>query len=805
MGRLDRYIEKRDFSRTPEPSDGGTGCGLALRYSIQEHHARRTHFDLRLEWDGALLSWAVTRGPSFHPSDKRLAVRTEDHPLSYLDFEGDIPDGNYGAGQVMLFDIGHWQPTEPVEKGLKKGHLRFVLHGRRLTGGWHLVRMKGHRSGDGHRENWLLMKGEDEAAGRRDPVARYRRSVRSGRTLREIAAEKPDRVPERTGRQPKFKPVQLATLSDEVQPTDKWWHELKFDGYRALISLGRSGTRIFTRNGHDWSDRFASLLPAFDDLKCGSALIDGEIIAGAGLQGFSALQSAIKSGGPYQFFAFDLLELDGQSATAKPLDERRALLEPLLGDVPPLGQIQLSPVISSDPQDAFANICRAGGEGLIAKRIDAPYRGGRSRNWLKIKCEKRDEFVILGWQKSDKAGRPFASLALGTLGAADFDYLGKVGTGFDDDTMDAIRTALGKLKEHAPPANVSKDEAHSVTWVEPRLVAEVKYSELTGDKRLRHAVFLGLREDKRARTVKLEADAMPDDAVEIADVRITHPDRTVYPEAGITKREVADYYAAVADRMVPKLDDRPLSLVRLPEGLSGDRFFQKHLGKGFPSAILATEIKESDGSPATYMRVKDASGLVGAVQMGTLEFHIWGARRDNLERPDRLVFDLDPDEGLGFGEVKSAAFDIRDILSDLGLDCWPMVTGGKGVHVVAPLRRVAEWDTVKLFSQVLATHLAQSEPERFTASMSKSKRSGRIFIDWLRNERGATAIAPFSLRAREGAPVAVAVSWDELGGLRSAQAFGMEAALEREAPFSETPTAGLSQNKIDALEKMISG
>jgi bifunctional non-homologous end joining protein LigD len=803
MGRLDRYVEMRDFTRTPEPSEAGTGGGMALRYSIQEHHARRNHFDLRLEWDGALLSWAVTRGPSLHPTDKRLAVRTEDHPLSYLDFEGVIPEGNYGAGEVMLFDIGHWQPTEPVESGLKKGHLKFQIHGRRLTGGWHLVRMKGKRAGDGKRENWLLMKDEDDAAGRRDPVTRYRRSVRSGRTLREIAADRDDVTNRREGRQPKVRKVQLATLCDGVQDGPDWWHEIKFDGYRALVSLGRSGTRIHTRNGHDWSDRFASLLPAFDDIDCASALIDGEIVAGAGLQGFSSLQSAIKAGGPFRFYAFDLLEVDGDNIAGAPLTDRRARLEPLFRDVPPLGQIQLSPVISADPEGALKTVCRAGGEGLIAKRRDAPYRGGRSRNWLKVKCQRRDEFVILGWQESDKAGRPFASLALGTAGPSGFDYLGKVGTGFDDDAMETIGAALAALDPHAPPTDVTTQEAQGVTWVAPQLVAEIKYGEITRDGRLRHAVFLGLREDKSARTVKLGADTMPDETTEVAGIRISHPDRVVYPGAGITKRDVAAYYAAIADRMIPDIADRPLSLVRLPEGLSGDRFFQKHLGKGFPSSVIATRITESDGSPATYMRVRDASGLVGAVQMGTLEFHVWGARRDSLEKPDRLVFDLDPDEGLPFADVTSAAADIRDILQDIGLDSLPMVTGGKGVHVIVPLRRIAEWDTVKLFSQVLATHLGRTQPDRFTASMSKSRRSGRIFIDWLRNERGATAIAPFSLRAREGAPVAVPVSWEELGRLESARAFGMEAALDRDAPSLPSPAAGLSQAKIDALERLL--
>ena len=802
--RLAQYFEKRDFTRTPEPREAGAPEGLALRYSMQKHDATRTHFDLRLEWKGVLLSWAVTKGPSFRTDQKRLAVRTEDHPVSYLEFEGQIPKDNYGAGTVMLWDIGHWRPLEPLEKGLKKGHIHLALHGRRLTGGWHLVRMGGKKPGDKKRENWLLIKEDDEAAGERDPVRRYRRSVVTNRSFREIAgdAEAPPFVA-RSKARPRFRKVQLATLGDSLVDGADWWHELKFDGYRALVALGKAGPKIYTRNGHDWTDRFETLLPDLAAIDCDSALIDGEIVAGAGLSGFSALQKAIKNGGPFTYYAFDILERDGADLTAQPLTVRRKALEEIFGDVPPLGAVQLSSVIEDEAAAAFEAICAARGEGLIAKRRDARYRAGRGRDWIKVKCTRRDEFVVAGWQESDKKGRPFASLVLAAHRDGELAYVGKVGTGFDSDQMAELAAAMKPLARKTAPLDVPAADARGVRWITPKLVAEVTYSEFTADGRVRHAVFEGLRRDKPARAVNLGGDTMSDEGrVDIAGISVSHPKRVVYPKAGITKRQVAEYYEAVAERMLQTCEDRPLSLVRLPTGLEGERFFQKHAGSGFPDALKTVEIEEKEGGREPYMYVTDAAGLVAAAQMGTLEFHIWGSKRDRLERPDRMVFDLDPDEGLGFRDVKTAALDLRDRLDDLGLPSWPMVTGGKGVHLVVPLRRVAEWETVKLYSRIFATLVAQEEPTRYLAEASKAKREGRIFIDWLRNQRGATAIAPFSLRAREGAPVAVPVSWEELEALKSAQAFPLDAALDRSWKELTVPKpVGLSQKLVDRLEK----
>ena len=802
MASLDAYLSKRDFRATPEPSHGDAPPSLALRYSMQKHDATRLHWDLRLEWDGVLLSWAVTRGPSLDPGDKRLAVRTEDHPLSYLEFEGTIPKDSYGAGTVMLWDVGHWQPVIPVARGLKKGHLHFRLHGRRMTGGWHLVRMKGRKTGDGKRENWLLVKEDDEAAHLSDPVGRYLMSVSTGRDLAGIAGDAEPSARARTGKAPRYRQPQLATLDDTVSVQDTRWHELKFDGYRALVSIGKGRTRIFTRNGHDWTDKFGPLIPAFEDLPADSALIDGEIVAGAGLQGFSALQKAITYGGPFTFYAFDLLEMDGASVAARPLSERRAALEALLRDAPPLGLIQLSPIIEGDPTEAFEAICAAGGEGLISKRIDAAYRGGRSRHWLKVKCERRESFRIIGYQASDKRGRPFASLLLASEDpGGELMFRGRVGTGFDSDTLDELSKAFAKRTRKTAPVEVPETERRDVTWLTPDLVAEVRYAEETAEGRLRHAVWLGLRDPADRGTLTVTAPPKSDaaDRPTVAGIGISSADRVVFPKPKTTKLGVAEYYSEVADRLLGYSADRPLSLVRLPEGLGGERFFQKHIGKGWPDALGTVDIVEADGDPDTYMFAGTAAALVAAAQMGTIEMHIWPARRDRLDRPDRLVFDLDPDEGLSFAKVRSAAVDIRQFLSDLGLDSWPMVTGGKGIHVVVDLRRTIGWDTLKLFARGVAEVCAAREPDRFTTSLSKDKRKGRIFIDYLRNERGATAIAPFSLRARPGAPVAVPVTWDELGGLRRANTFGLRKALERDWP--ERPSLQtLSDRTVNALQ-----
>ncbi len=803
MRDLQDYVAKRNFAQTPEPRSGAAVAGVAPRFSFQKHDATRLHWDLRLEHDGVLLSWAVTRGPSLNPKDKRLAVRTEDHPLDYLQFEGTIPKGNYGAGTVMLWDVGWWQPFHDVDDGLATGHIHFALLGQRSTGKWSLIRMQGRRAGDAGRENWLLIKEQDEAVRPLDMTGQYDRSVATGRDLPQIAAGAPPRplAPERTAKPPKFTPPQLADLQTAPPDGDMWWHEVKLDGYRAQVLLGKGGARIVTRNGLDWTDRFAPLLPALNALPADSAAIDGEIVAGAGLERFGDVPRAIEQGGPFVFYGFDLLSRDGADLSARPLTERRAALENLFADVVPRGVLRLSPVLQGTGAALFAQVGEAGGEGLVSKLRDAPYRSGRSASWVKSKVDRRGAFVIVGFQHSPSRGKAFASLLLAAHQDGELVYRGKVGTGFDAATEADLAARFTPLTRTTPPLSGVPDLRAKVTWLDPRLIAEIRHAEITRDGHLRHASFIALREDKTM------PETVTDDPVtrpRVATVGISNPDRLVYPKPKVTKRMVADYYEAMADRILEGARNRPLSLLRLPDGLEGQQFFQKHRGKGFPEAMKETRLPDSKGVLQEKMYLSSPASLIAAVQMGTVEFHIEGVRTDRPQTPDRLVFDLDPDEGMGFPLVRDAAALIRDLLSEVGLPSWPMVSGGKGVHVVVPLRRSASTQTVALFSRVFATLLAERRPKNFTAKMSKADRRGRIFIDWLRNDAGSTAVAPFSLRARAGAPVAVPVSWDELRLLRRANGFSLKDAMARDwLSIGKIKPGNLSAKSLGALDGLL--
>ncbi|EKE43954.1 hypothetical protein OCGS_1935 [Oceaniovalibus guishaninsula JLT2003] len=782
---LAEYKARRDFDRTAEPA--GTLAEArrdGLRFLVQKHDATRLHWDFRLEWNGVLLSWAVTRGPSDDPHEKRLAVRTEDHPLDYGTFEGTIPAGQYGGGTVMMWDHGTYTPDTDMDAGLETGKLKVTLQGHRMRGGWALVRMR--RKPGEKRENWLLIKERDAFA--RDDADRLTRdhllSVQTGRAMDAIAQgappgdpPEPD-TPARRKKRPAFTAPQLATLVDAAPDGDDWIHETKFDGYRCLAAIGKGGARLYTRSGKDWTDRFAALSRAFDPLPCDAALLDGEVMA-AYIRGsaFSSLQRALKDGAPLVYYAFDLLSLDGTDLRRSPLIDRRARLADLLSGLPPNGPLRISAHTVGDGPALFAAACKAGAEGIVSKRADAPYRGARTRAWVKVKCTRRQEFVIGGYTPSDKPGRPFASLLVGQMENGALAYRGRVGTGFSADDLVALAAAFTP-RQTSPFDDVPRAIARDARWIRPDLVAEVDFTELTADGHVRHGSFLGLRHDKPAAGVTPERPAS-DDTPRIAGVRLSSGDREIFPRAGCTKRDLARYVEAAGDRLTRIAGHRPLSLLRLPTGLQGQRFFQKHAGKGWPSELQRIEIAESDGNPAEYLYATRPASFVAAVQMGAIEFHVWGARTDRLDRPDRLVFDLDPDEGLGWPQTRDAAFDVRDRLAALGLASTPVVTGGKGVHVCTILRRTREWDTVKLFARTFAHILERDAPDRYVATMSKARRKGRIFVDWLRNERGSTAIAPYSVRARPGAPVAVPVAWDELAGLDAADTFRMAHMADR--------------------------
>ena len=786
---LAKYNAKRDFTKTAEPP-GEFAPGNGCSFMVQKHDASRLHWDLRLELDGVLKSWAVTRGPSLDPDQKRLAVRTEDHPISYATFEGIIPQEEYGGGTVMLWDRGTWEPSKGKDpkKTLEKGHLHFVLHGERMKGDWLLIRLKPR--GREKAENWLLRKLDDAEAGGTDTlVETCLTSVKTGRTMQEIAeGTKAETIPVRapkasarrstatkgSGKMPAFTDVQLCTLVDEVPSGTGWLHEVKYDGYRALIAIGGGKAKVFTRKGLDWTDKFARIADAAAGLDVGSALIDGEIVAFKdGRPDFSTLKDAISSAGEMTFFAFDLLSLDGENLTKLPNVQRKERLRPLIERADP--RLHYAEHIVGEGEKLFETMCREGYEGIVSKRADAPYRGRRTKSWLKIKCTRRQEFVIVGWTESSAKGRGFRALLLGQHRDGTLVYSGKVGTGFNRDTIDDLRDRMDKLSRKTATVEAPRADVRGAHWITPKLVAEIAFTEFTPDGRLRHPSFLGLREDKPAQEVVPET---PEKTAEAAPaevhVKVSSRDRVIFPESKVTKGQLADYYAAVAAIMLPWTANRPVSLVRCPQGRAKKCFFQKHDAGSFGEHVHHVDVREKRGNIEKYLYIDDVDGLVACVQMGTIEFHGWGSSVPDIEKPDRLVFDLDPDEGLDFGDVKKAAVDLKQHLADMGLTSFPMLSGGKGVHVVVPLKPEAEWPAVKSFADRFARALSEAEPDRFVATMSKAKRRGKIFIDWLRNQRGATAIMPYAARARAGAPVAAPVSWTELKDVETPAMYSVE-------------------------------
>jgi len=817
MARADplaQYNAKRDFALTPEPA-GKVAKGQGHRFIVQKHDATRLHYDFRLEADGVLKSWAVTRGPSADPADKRLAVRTEDHPMAYAEFEGVIPKGEYGGGTVMLWDRGSWAPVEGKSaKDIEKGHLHFILDGTRMKGEWLLVRMK-PRPGE-KRENWLLRKVNDAEAGGSDELTgRHLTSVLTGRTMAEIAGDaggeqslkgakgaafakkmqtaaahnKKVARPKAKGKPPEFRPLQLATLVDAVPAGNGWFHEIKYDGYRAEIAAAGSEVRVYTRNGLDWTDKFVPLVKHVAALDLPPCLIDGEIVAYGtdGNPDFSSLQAVLKRGHGAQdegtellFFAFDLLEEGGKSLAKLGNLERKERLEALLrGASTP---IAVADHVIGAGETLYGAMCRAGQEGIISKRADAAYAGRRTRNWVKVKCTRRQEFILVGWKPSSAKARPFSSLLLAQREGGELVYKGNVGTGFDAATMADLAKRFASRERKTAPLAVDKAAARKVHWLKPELVAEIAFAEYTASGSVRHASFLGLRSDKEASDVTPET-RQPAPAPG-SDVVITSRDRVIFPEAKATKGDLADYYAAVAPIMLAHMARRPVSLVRCPQGRAKKCFFQKHDSGSFGDHVHHVPIREKDGGHEDYLYVEDADGILACVQMGTIEFHGWDSHVDALEKPDRMVFDLDPDEGLGFADVKKSAADIRRQLADIGLVSFAMLSGGKGVHVVVPLDPGHGWDAHKDFSKRFAEALSLAEPDRYVATMSKARRKGKIFIDWLRNQRGSTAIMPYSARAREGAPVAAPICWDALADVESPRRWSIADAqglLERAA------------------------
>ena len=791
---IETYNAKRDFKNTAEPK-GRTGRKTGDSFVVQKHEASRLHWDFRLEIGGVLKSWAVPRGPSIDPKDNRLAVRTEDHPLDYGSFEGTIPKGQYGGGTVMLWDQGRYDPYpgKDMAKTLEEGHLHFSLEGTRMRGEWVMFRLKG-RPGE-KAENWMLKKVTDEFTGPGETlVEEGLTSVTTRRTMAEIAAgtdEKGGARKKKAGiKPPAFQSPQLATLVDAVPSGSDWLFEYKYDGYRLLLATGEANATAFTRNGNDWTDKFKGIARAAAALPAG-CLIDGEAVALGknGKPDFGLLQMSLKDGNAdLAFYAFDLLVDQGEDITGLTNLQRKERLAALLKGAPP--PLLYGDHIMAKGEALFDAICKEGGEGIIAKRANATYRGSRGKSWLKVKCIQRQEFVIVGWQASDKR-RGFRSLHLGVRDGRKLVYAGKVGTGFDTKMLEDMSATMLALEIDKPALEIPRAAMRGSHWIKPELVAEVAFTEFTREGTLRHPSFIALRSDKRAADVvrevpeKLSAKTKAAPTLSTAatfNARITNPDRLIFPEDKLSKGDLADYYAAVEALFLVDGAKRPMTLVRCPQGRGKACFFQKHDSGALGEFVHHVPIIEKDGSTEDYLWFDDPRAILACVQMGTIEFHGWGSRIKPLEKPDRLVFDLDPDEGLGFDKVKIAAERLRALLADLGLETYPLLSGGKGIHVVAPLDQSADWPKVKSFAERFSRAIAEAEPELFTANIRKVQRKGRIFVDWLRNQRGATAVLPYSARAREGAPVAAPVDWSELDGIAGANAFTIRDAdqlLER--------------------------
>ena len=790
---IETYNEKRDFAKTGEPK-GRKLQGKGNSFIVQKHDASRLHWDFRLEMDGVLKSWAVPRGPSLNPKDNRLAVRTEDHPLDYGSFEGTIPKGEYGGGTVMLWDHGKWipHPDKDPRKTIEEGHLHFTLMGERMKGEWVMFRLKGKPGERG--ENWMLKKVTDGQAGDNGEalVEEGLTSVTTGRSMAEIAAgadvwesSKGGKKGGRTKKAavalpPPFRAPQLATLVDAVPAGSDWMFEYKYDGYRLLIATGGEAATAWTRNGNDWSDKFRGIVKAAGKLPAG-CLIDGEAVAlgGNGKPDFGLLQTSLKGGeADLAYYAFDLIVDRGEDIAKLGNLERKERLAALLEGVG--GPIIFGDHVLAKGEALFEAICKEGGEGIIAKKASASYTGARAKNWLKIKCTNRQEFVIIGWQESDKR-RGFRALHLAARDGKTLTYAGKVGTGFDTAMIESLSETMAPLEVKEPSVTVPRAVMRGSHWIDPKLVAEIAFTEFTREGTLRHPSFIGLREDKRASQVVREvpekvAKPAKKQISELATfvslgARITNPDRVIFPGDEISKGELANYYAAIAAPIMIDAANRPLTLIRCPQGRAKKCFFQKHDTGSMGDFVHHVPVTEKDGSTEDYLYVDRVEGLLGCVQMGTIEFHGWGSRIERLEKPDRMVFDLDPDEGLDFGAVRDGAERLRALLAGLGLETFPSLSGGKGIHVVAPLDQTADWPAVKSFAERFSRAIAEKYPKEFTANIRKNQRTGRIFIDWLRNQRGATAVLPYSARAREGAPVAAPIDWSEVASTKGGNRF----------------------------------
>ncbi|GAA4291842.1 DNA ligase D [Anaerocolumna aminovalerica] len=775
--KLNEYNQKRNFDRTFEPEGKTEDSEEILRFVVQHHLARKDHYDLRLEWNEVLLSWAVPKGPSYDTHDKRLAVQVEDHPLEYRNFEGTIPKGEYGGGVVMLWDEGFWEPYGNVEEGLREGMLKFVLKGKRLKGKWALVRLKA-KAGE-TKDNWLLLKEKDDYVKDTDGISEFITSIRTGRTMKEIEEGEDEKII----RNPFSKvDVQLAKLVNTVPEGEDWLYELKYDGYRIIAFVEGNSVRLITRNGNDYMRRFHDVATSLIDLAGGRAVVlDGEMAVTdpSGKTDFQALQNYMKNPKTQNltYIVFDLLALDGADLRGYPLIKRKEMLETLMKDAPK--NLYYSRYVRGIGKESFAVACDAGMEGIVGKKADSVYSGTRNGDWIKLKCDKRQEFVIGGYTLSDKKTWGISSLLLGIYEGEELVYAGRAGTGLSESDMKTLEKKFENIKRMNPAFKIapSPKSNEKITWLEPELVAEIKFAEWTKENLLRQASFKGIRTDKDPMDIKkekaedekyqysvkevekpMEVNA---NSIIIQGIKISNPDKVMFDDPVTTKIDVVQYYEKVSERMLPYVSHRILSIVRCPKGISQTCFYKKHPGAG-SKGIITIPITTSSGEIEDYFYIENAPGLISEVQMGTLEFHTWGSRVDEIEKPDVMVFDLDPDKGMDLSRVRQGVLDIRSILNELSLNSYLKTSGGKGYHVVVPLKPVVTWDAFHDFARRVAEVMEQKWPDRYTSNVRKAKRTDKIFIDWIRNGRGATSIAPYSIRARKGARVSMPIAWDEL-------------------------------------------
>jgi len=840
----------RDFHMTSEPGGSSRGSAAsksaALPFVIQKHAATRLHYDFRLGWNGVLKSWAVAKGPSYFPGDKRLAVEVEDHPIEYGGFEGIIPKGQYGGGTVMVWDQGTWQPHVDVDEGLRKGSLKFALHGEKMKGNWALIRMNSRAQGNG-KPNWLLIKEHDEferAAGDEPITEKEPDSAVTGRSLDEIAdaedhvwqskgAEsrppaktaarpapiaqpaaaktksprtarpKPPSIPANAPKEklPSFIAPQLAVQVGQPPRQGGWLHEIKLDGYRIQARIDRkekSPVKLLTRTGLDWTHRMKPIAAALANLPVNAALLDGEVVVLShdGTSSFADLQAAFQEGAnkPLHYFVFDLLHLDGRNLRGLPLEQRKRLLAGVLASNAAGDAIRLNEHLEGDAAVLFSKICELGAEGLISKRSDSKYTSGRAGAWLKLKCYREQELAIGGFTYPSNGTYGVGALLLGYYRDGKLVYAGRTGTGFTQKIHKMLRGRLEKLVRQTSPFESLPVAARSgAHWVKPELVAQVSFSTWTADNLVRQAAFKGLRDDKPACEVRKE-EAMETAPQQTSDadathpkkstagkrgapvangnssplpaplnVRLTHPDKVLDSESGLTKQQLAQYYSDIASYMLPYIADRPLSLVRCPEGSGKPCFFQKHNNTMLPDDIGSVEIVDKKtGKPEPYITLSTATAMVGLAQMGVLEIHPWGSLNRSLETPDRIVFDLDPSEAIDWPALAGAAIEVRDRLKRIGLTSFVKTTGGKGLHVVVRIEPEHRWPAVKEFAHRFVLAMEKDNPKLYLTKMTKAARAGKIYLDYLRNERGATSVAPYSPRARAGMPVSLPLNWSEL-------------------------------------------